>query len=731
MRKKRSIRDSNYFGSLLLTVLVVLSLFYFSSASAVNLSIHAPSTVDEKKDITFNAAVDIEGNELVPITNLSIEIGDEKCFFYPNGTKISGGLCNKLSIKLVTSANYSLGRGFGYGYGLINGSYANDNTTFFNGGFGYGWTDTGHSKNSYPYGDLSYNITWTAPSVSRDTNFNISLKAYTSDSAKRKNFAVKKPVSIKVKDIPRESTSKSGGSSSSGGGSYIVPSVVITGSQTEGIKNMSFRLKLNPGATTKILVNNDAIESIIIVAKKSRHVKLALTQLDYNPTHKKLPARVYKFIKITHENLSNNEIETAEVVFRVKKSWLNQYDIDASDIALYRFNNNKWTELSTKVSRADRNYVYFSAVTPGFSYFAIGVKQKTIPTETTPKSINATKKPGMSKTVQHTVKPTTKKAIEEHPEQLQTKPGYGITDVIILIIIFVLTLAVLTYLVLFFGPFRKYRYALYVVMSHYAYLINYYRSKKILNKATLARMAGDYKTEEKLLEKYHELAKKANQYYRSIHLFKLYQHSLMHTAAVKKMAALQEKGLDTTEKYAKLRDKAAFHKTHIDYHRKVLALPVFTIDFILRGLHKPNSDFQSAKEYLKQMLEKSGSMEDAKRHLIEAGWPEYTVELLAHNIHKFNISKLKMLEQYIKGQKAKGKTNEEIMKMLTAFGWPETLVEAVLYNVHHITTDTKNLNSYILHCLSKGETPSTIKRRLIKFGWSEELINNILEKGEA
>ena len=60
--------------------------------------------------------------------------------------------------------------------------------------------------------------------------------------------------------------------------------------------------------------------------------------------------------------------------FRVTKTWLTQNKLESADVSLYRYKDDAWNELSTKVISTDATYVNYEAVTPGFSYFAIGAK---------------------------------------------------------------------------------------------------------------------------------------------------------------------------------------------------------------------------------------------------------------------------------------------------------------------------------------------------------------------
>ena len=44
----------------------------------------------------------------------------------------------------------------------------------------------------------------------------------------------------------------------------------------------------------------------------------------------------------------------------------------SADVVLYRYKDNTWNRLTTKVTGTDDNYVNYEAETPGLSYFAVG-----------------------------------------------------------------------------------------------------------------------------------------------------------------------------------------------------------------------------------------------------------------------------------------------------------------------------------------------------------------------
>lgn len=85
---------------------------------------------------------------------------------------------------------------------------------------------------------------------------------------------------------------------------------------------------------------------------------------------------IYKNLNIWVGNSGTADpenIENAAIGFRVEKAWLEKHELEASDIALWHYDEN-WEKLETKKDREEKAYVYFKANTPGFSPFAIVAK---------------------------------------------------------------------------------------------------------------------------------------------------------------------------------------------------------------------------------------------------------------------------------------------------------------------------------------------------------------------
>lgn len=123
-------------------------------------------------------------------------------------------------------------------------------------------------------------------------------------------------------------------------------------------------------------------KSNIVVKTNLNDIAITIEELGIKPKGaKNIEKIVYKYIRI--ENINKTGIKEAEISFSVNKGWLERNRLLPGQITLNRYHEGKWQELTTSLQKADENSLYFTSKTPGFSYFAITVKDGT---ETSPVS---------------------------------------------------------------------------------------------------------------------------------------------------------------------------------------------------------------------------------------------------------------------------------------------------------------------------------------------------------
>lgn len=95
--------------------------------------------------------------------------------------------------------------------------------------------------------------------------------------------------------------------------------------------------------------------------------------------------KAYKYLSLTKTNINDADITGFTIGFKVEKSWLSENSVGKINIVLMRFADSSWNELETSIESEDSDYIYFKAISPGMSYFAIGERDVVVhETEATP-----------------------------------------------------------------------------------------------------------------------------------------------------------------------------------------------------------------------------------------------------------------------------------------------------------------------------------------------------------
>jgi len=167
-------------------------------------------------------------------------------------------------------------------------------------------------------------------------------------------------------------------SSSSGGGGGGGGGAAVTTEAIEGESESRTWDKLKAGQDVLLVLSKDAIpvkEIKIKVKNAATNAELRVAELTQAPTTDETLTTVYKYLKMTFSNVADSDLESAEVTFKVTKSWLNEQGFTRDDVVLKRYKDGKWTELATEVVSQDTAKITFKSTTPGFSYFAVGIKK--------------------------------------------------------------------------------------------------------------------------------------------------------------------------------------------------------------------------------------------------------------------------------------------------------------------------------------------------------------------
>ncbi|OIO61638.1 hypothetical protein AUJ83_04470 [Candidatus Woesearchaeota archaeon CG1_02_33_12] len=163
--------------------------------------------------------------------------------------------------------------------------------------------------------------------------------------------------------------------SSGGGGGYVAYNLPDNETKEQDKEDK----EKNIIKTIKITMKEGSVFEISLMSEKE--IKLKINELSEMPEKVKgIEKRVYNYIEIKPDEESD-KIQEAEIKFKVEKNWLTENKAEKNEIILNRYSDNQWQELETSQYKSDEKYEYYSAKSPGFSYFAISLKKIIEPDE--------------------------------------------------------------------------------------------------------------------------------------------------------------------------------------------------------------------------------------------------------------------------------------------------------------------------------------------------------------
>jgi len=188
---------------------LILLVIILIPANAIELSIIVPNTsITDDLSVNFIGELNINSNEIVPITNISAKIYDNSqnlisvCYFDINGNKLNGCDSRFTEINKIKDTTVE-------NYGTLNSNGFNGSENVEeNYGYGYGY---GFSETVLNDIELRYNISWDAPQLqSLNKTYTVKLEANAEGNNVLANFKQVSSGSITIemrKPIARIQTS--------------------------------------------------------------------------------------------------------------------------------------------------------------------------------------------------------------------------------------------------------------------------------------------------------------------------------------------------------------------------------------------------------------------------------------------------------------------------------------------------------------------------------------------
>ena len=176
----------------------------------------------------------------------------------------------------------------------------------------------------------------------------------------------------------------SSSSSSSGGGGAAATATTTAASQTAAWNSIGAGEEVTWSISNeKIAVKG--IEFSVNEGVSSASVKVS--SLKSAPASVDALSKAYQYLEIKTTNVGPTNVKKGTITFDVPRSWLAENGLSESAVALFRHASGQWNELSTSVKTSTSTSVTYSAVTPGFSYFAVAAKAA--PSEEAPEAAEA------------------------------------------------------------------------------------------------------------------------------------------------------------------------------------------------------------------------------------------------------------------------------------------------------------------------------------------------------
>lgn len=149
--------------------------------------------------------------------------------------------------------------------------------------------------------------------------------------------------------------------------------------------NESFKINsMEPNVPIVLSISKQNIlklQKIVVFVKKSIQNATIIVKESEKPEGMAPPIKteegvVFKYLEISLEKISDEDLENVTIVFQVDKIWCGRNDIHPSSISLYRYVK-EWKKLPTKrLNETSESYI-FESISPGLSLFAIaGEKPK-------------------------------------------------------------------------------------------------------------------------------------------------------------------------------------------------------------------------------------------------------------------------------------------------------------------------------------------------------------------
>ncbi|QYZ80030.1 PKD domain-containing protein [Methanofollis formosanus] len=132
--------------------------------------------------------------------------------------------------------------------------------------------------------------------------------------------------------------------------------------------------KIPAGGHASFEVRDSAIHEVKVTAAEAVSHILVTVEPTAKPHSIEAPANaVYEYDEVMLYHTTDEALAGADLDFTVPKTWLEEHGAGPDDVTLYRYHDGAWHALPTRIIAEDEHRYSFTATSPGFSLFAIGV----------------------------------------------------------------------------------------------------------------------------------------------------------------------------------------------------------------------------------------------------------------------------------------------------------------------------------------------------------------------
>lgn len=180
-------------------------------------------------------------------------------------------------------------------------------------------------------------------------------------------------------DSGSTSSSSSSGGGGAGTGTGTAKTKVLIGDKEAimTVPSIAAKGEVNFSIVSQALV---ITEMKVKVVNAVSNIKITATKLDARPGTlvSDAPGVTNQYLSIDKVNISEADIEKVTMDFKVEGAWITSNNIDESTVSMYRYVNDVWNKLETVKVSDDSTNIYYQAVSPGLSVFAVAGESKTV-----------------------------------------------------------------------------------------------------------------------------------------------------------------------------------------------------------------------------------------------------------------------------------------------------------------------------------------------------------------